>query len=215
MHKRCYKCESTLALTLFGRDKSRADGFNPICKPCASEKAKEQRLLNPEGAAVSHARYRAKNKDSIAEYCREKYRKKIESIGREAHANDVKAWRSRNPEKGAEGAAQYRARIGRDLINERQNSRNKMNPERRRQHDAKIRAKRLKRCVAWADDAQIAAIYDLAEALTRSTGVKHHVDHEIPLVGKLVSGLHVHQNLCAIPAVTNMQKGNRFEVCNG
>jgi hypothetical protein len=36
-----------------------------------------------------------------------------------------------------------------------------------------------------------------------------HVDHEIPLKGKYVSGLHVETNLRIIPAVENLKKGRR------
>lgn len=67
-----------------------------------------------------------------------------------------------------------------------------------------------KRMPPWADLAAIAKVYAEAARLTAETGVPHHVDHEIPLKGRLVCGLHVAENLRPIPAMDNFRKGNRF-----
>jgi hypothetical protein len=68
----------------------------------------------------------------------------------------------------------------------------------------------MKRTPSWADHDAIRAVYEAAASMSRATGIKYHVDHEIPLRGKLVSGLHVAENLQIIPARANLSKGRRF-----
>jgi hypothetical protein len=77
-------------------------------------------------------------------------------------------------------------------------------------HAAKRKAVRLQRTPAWANHTAIDAIYNEACRLTIETGIQHHVDHEIPMQGKLVSGLHVENNLQVIVWLDNVKKGNRF-----
>ena len=73
-------------------------------------------------------------------------------------------------------------------------------------------AAKLNRTPPWADMDAISAVYEAARKLSAETGIEHHVDHKIPLQGRLVSGLHVANNLQILTGSDNCRKGNRFEV---
>lgn len=77
---------------------------------------------------------------------------------------------------------------------------------------SKRRAVEMQRTPAWADTKAIKEIYVAAALKTATTGTEYHVDHVVPLQGKLVSGLHVADNLQLLPAKTNMSKHNKFEI---
>lgn len=72
---------------------------------------------------------------------------------------------------------------------------------------ARRRAAKRQQYPAWADHEAIGLIYRAAEVI-RITGFDVHVDHAIPLQGKVVSGLHVHRNLQIISAKANRSKSN-------
>lgn len=56
----------------------------------------------------------------------------------------------------------------------------------------------------------ILAFYTKAKELTKATGVKHDVDHIIPLQGKFVIGLHVPWNLQVLTKSENSSKRNKI-----
>lgn len=60
----------------------------------------------------------------------------------------------------------------------------------------------------WADHERIAVVYASAREL-RGCGVDVHVDHIYPLQGRLVCGLHTHDNLQILLAKANIAKGNK------
>lgn len=65
---------------------------------------------------------------------------------------------------------------------------------------------RGKRVVPWTEKEAIADFY-------HNCPEGFHVDHEIPLQGKEVSGLHVLANLQYLPANQNLAKSNKYLGC--
>lgn len=58
--------------------------------------------------------------------------------------------------------------------------------------------------------AEIASIYAKARTMTKLSGVKHVVDHIVPLRSEVVCGLHVPWNLQVLTHEENCAKGNRL-----
>ena len=89
------------------------------------------------------------------------------------------------------------------------------NPNKVAAMDAKRRAAIILRTPIWfTNDDQwiVEEAYELAKLRTQIFKFPWHVDHIIPLQGKLVSGLHLPHNLRVIPASDNLRKSNQFMV---
>lgn len=76
---------------------------------------------------------------------------------------------------------------------------------------AKRRSKKKSAAPKWLTTENlkdIKSFYEKASLLTLLTGIKHEVDHIVPLQGRSVSGLHVPWNLQILTKSDNLSKGN-------
>lgn len=153
---------------------------------------------------------------------RENYYRDVE-LSRARKRAATARWRAANPEKNRQAArkAYVRARNSGYFTAWREKNREKTRASCRsyaKRHPEKAAAKAAARRAAqdlrtpgWTDLGEIAAVYAMARALTVATGTLHHVDHDLPLLGKRVSGLHVVANLRVVSASVNHRKANTFE----
>ena len=89
----------------------------------------------------------------------------------------------------------------------------KLNPAKANANKAKRKAAKKQRTPKWLTDIDFERIenqYKLATILTKLHNEPWHVDHIIPLQGKLVSGLHVPSNLQVLKGSENCSKQNNF-----
>jgi len=102
----------------------------------------------------------------------------------------------------------------RGRLNEYQRNWREANRERLRPYQSAYNAIRWKRTSIPLSKLHLDAIvrvYEKRDEVIRATGIDHHVDHIVPLLGKNVCGLHVPWNLQILPAKENRQKSNKYD----
>lgn len=159
--------------------------------------------MNPKEKRLARRRealrqWRARNPDRVREHNR------AQAV---AHKAEIKAykeqWSATHPRKKTDTV----------LAVARAKRWNRDHPWVIRALTAKRRAAKKQRTPLWLNQAHLAEIegfYHFAKVMEQITGREYHVDHEVPLQGRIASGLHVPENMRAIPASENQRKSNRF-----
>ena len=210
--KKCARCKEWKPGNQFQKNRTKSDGLGTECKPCIKEYLRQ---------------WYEKNKTRQQEKNKENYRNNVQ-----AYVARAQQWAARNPEKDKKRRAAY-YETHREKILERGREKyvvnleyNRLrgrkwrqdNPEKSLEHVRARQTRKQKAMPAWADRAEIKAVYAESRRISQETGVKHHVDHIVPLKNPLVCRLHVPANLQIIPALENQAKSNKFvpqETTNG
>lgn len=156
------------------------------------EYQRQYRLANKEKAALYQKEYRLKNKEKLIAY-----KKSWDAENQDLISNSGKKRYQAKKEQIKAYVAKYK----------------KLNPAKANANKAKRKAAKKQRTPKWLTDIDFERIetqYRLAEILTRLHNKPWHVDHIIPLQGKLVSGLHVPNNLQVLIGSENCSKQNNF-----
>lgn len=162
---------------------------NGTCVICSNDRLKRWSDKNKDRLTANHRRHVERDPISYAQKARARYEAK-----REYRLAQTAKWHASNKEKSRAIKAAWKKRnrpYGAADANKR-------------------RAMKLDATPRWADHDAILAIYAECARITRETGIRHHVDHIIPLRGKNVRGLHVHYNLQVLEARQNISKGCRL-----
>ena len=205
--KICTKCGIEKPRSEYSNDKSKCDGLRPSCKEC-SHKYLQAHRSTPEGKAAhlnASNEYFAKNKERILAKGK---------AFRAEHPDEERAIRSRYAERRKKNARDWVVR-NKEHINAYREATKVLTAARARKYrradpgkfkaiKARYRAAKVQATPNWANPDAIRAYYTLASAIPGT-----HVDHIVPLVSKLVCGLHCETNLQLLPGPENQRKGNR------
>lgn len=146
---------------------------------------------NEDKIKLRNAAYRVANKDKIKLTASARYIVNADKI-RATHA----VYRAENQEKIKLGIAAWK----------------KANRDKGCASAARRKANQLQATPAWANKAKIEEFYYTANMLGMHTGEHYHVDHIVPLKGRLVCGLHCEANLQILTRSENTSKGNRHVI---
>lgn len=151
----------------------------------------------------------------------------LRSICKDCHSKSNSEWAQKNKKHVSDYGKKYRERDAKRISAQRaqhfeKNRRQwseygkayrKANPGKTNAKTARRRAAKLKATPKWTTKEhrqQIEDLYIEAAKLTRETGIRHEVDHIMPLQGKNTSGLHVSWNLQILTRSDNRKKSRKI-----
>lgn len=216
--KTCTRCKAQKPLHGFHVASKERSGRASACRSCCSAYHKSVYAADPEKARAKQdpvaarlraAKWYAENRERALAASKLKRQERAASKPPKA-ATPVEVLEARAARKKECKAAHARKWYLENREATIQRSKNRVVIDRSKTAEACANRRARGRSVPWKDRSEISKVYREARRLTRETGVIHEVDHVYPIMGKKVSGLHVHQNLQALPGPKNRAKANKL-----
>lgn len=193
MLKCCSKCKEYKDISLFSTNKEAKDGKHYWCRECTNSSRRGKKYTISEEAKLYRKEYKRKFLETEqGRLQKSKWDKKYRDTNKEKISAQKKEFKRKNPA----------------IVREWKKT------EYEKHRDAYIlRAyNRLGRIKAQTPDGVdysiISIIYQQARRLSEDTGLKHEVDHIIPLSK---GGKHHQDNLQVLPWYENRWKGDKYE----
>lgn len=181
MLKTCSRCFISKPKNEFYSSVTSADGLQSRCVECCKLSAREWSLANQDKVIAS----------------------------RKKHCKPQRIFKTRQELLAAKRVMETaRYKSDPQPMKDRVAAWKKANPHRVAAMNA-LRKALVRRAVpGWANLQKIDAVYASCIAITKASGIKHHVDHTVPIVHELVCGLHTEDNLQVLTATQNCSKQN-------
>lgn len=205
--KICSNCKLEKLITEFSKCTSATDGLKYQCKTCLNSSYKNYREKNKEKVKNSQRKCISKNPDKYKEM-----RKLSKLKNKQRNSDRDKLYRQINIEKFKEKERLYRIenaeKIKKSKSEYKKRNRGKINAATAKRWTSKLKA--TPKWITKEHLVEIENLYIEAKRLESIDSIPRHVDHIIPLQGKIVSGLHVPWNLAITTAEDNIKKGNKL-----
>lgn len=189
MLRRCTKCQIEKQPDQFNANKRAPGGLHRRCRDCTRSDRAPRREKERK---AQMAKYYAAHAESIQK------QRDYQAANRSKYREASRKWREANPE------AMLKAKKRWEQANAAHNA----------SKAAEYYCRKRHRSPKWLTKDQkqhIALFYVMARELTTDTGIKHSVDHIVPLFGQTVCGLHVPWNLQVLTAADNSRKQNYLD----